>query len=151
SPPEEQEFKKEQCFVEDTSTEEIRQHKVHKTKYEEQVQRTLAAEAPRMCKSNSSPSKTPRKRSKTPAAQHPYNGACGGLFIGKTPKPYPTDGSPISWRGISPQPMVSTLPPLGAEHPTSAKRREITPYSINISFIPLHAELVSMEGFLKKS
>ncbi|MQL89638.1 hypothetical protein Taro_022220 [Colocasia esculenta] len=38
-----------------------------------------------------------------------------------------------------------------AEHPTSAKRREITLYGIDISFIPLHAKLVSMEGFSKKS
>ncbi|MQM05129.1 hypothetical protein Taro_037934, partial [Colocasia esculenta] len=121
SPPKEQEFKKEQCFEEDTSTEEIRQHKVYKTKYEEQVQRTLIAEALRMCKSNSSPSKTPRKRSKTPAAQHPYNGAYGGLFIGKTPKPSPTDGSPIDWRGISLQPMVLSI---GVKPPTDHHRLE---------------------------
>ncbi|MQM06578.1 hypothetical protein Taro_039405 [Colocasia esculenta] len=53
---------------------EIRQHKVNKTKCEEQVQRTRAAEAPSTCKSNSSPRNLRGKGAKLQQHEHPPKG-----------------------------------------------------------------------------
>ncbi|MQL99566.1 hypothetical protein Taro_032291 [Colocasia esculenta] len=53
---------------------------------------------------------------------------------------------------VRPGSQVSALPPLGVKHPpsTSAKKGRTSLSGIDISPISLHAELVSMEGFLKK-
>ncbi|MQL71220.1 hypothetical protein Taro_003527 [Colocasia esculenta] len=80
SPPGEPKFKEEQCFEENAaqkksgSTRSIRPST--KNKYKEH----FAAGAPRIYKSDSSPSKTPEKGTRLQRHQHPLNGAYGAYL-----------------------------------------------------------------------